>query len=749
MTLHLHQLKGCSPTPLASYLKALGILRLVSQQSDKDARGWWQDEHFCLLTKLTRNELEIFFLQKYEPSPVLAPWNGGSGFFRTWDSKNGRLRNSKNANALENLIASENPRFKRVRLAVDEVRNVLPRYCQFTDVSLLSNKERNKLLILPVGDGPIFPVIQKNDSGKLKVQQALLRISRRSPFYASALVEVQDKIKYPWLWGSGGNDGNIDYSGRFFENVNLVLMPTDCEVNAQLWNCALFESHSRGYLTGAAGKVGQFLPAGAGGANITSGTGTQNDTQLNPWDFVLAMEGALLFSACATRRLDPSEIVRASAPFAVRSHTSGYASSGAENAQRGEQWMPLWSQPATLSDVSALFSEARIQLDRHTANRPIDVARAISRLGVARGIDSFTRYGYLERNGQSTLAVPLGRIKVRQHPRAHLIDDLAPWLDRLQRQARDKNAPSRLIQKEKSLSDAVFGALTHDESADRWQAILRAAIAVESIQASGTAIDAGPIPALHPEWVQAVYDGTAETRLALSLGSAAGFYSRHGHPFDPIRHHWLPLEPGSQRFKISDKRLSSDPRVVMLGRDPLSDCAAIVERRLIEAAAKGQRQLPLVPAEGCGARLSDIAAFLSGALDVGRLLDLARAFMAIRWSVWSREHYPKMGFLSETPEESWLALRLACLPWPLASDKQIPAEAGIVRRLIAGDASGAASTALARLRSAGIRPPIQAATTDSRTARLWAAALVFPIDRSSAWCAAAILDPSMKGFMHA
>ena len=81
--------------------------------------------------------------------------------------------------------------------------------------------------------------------------------------------------------------------------------------------------------------------------------------------------------------------------------------------------MPLWARPATLTDVVALFGEARVQLDRQTANRPVDVARAISRLGVARGIDAFTRYGYLERNGQSTLAVPLGRVHVRQHPHAH------------------------------------------------------------------------------------------------------------------------------------------------------------------------------------------------------------------------------------------------------------------------------------------------------------------------------------------
>ena len=159
----------------------------------------------------------------------------------------------------------------------------------------------------------------------------------------------------------------------------------------------------------------------------------------------------------------------------------------------------------------------RVQLNRQTAHRPIDVARAISRLGVARGIEAFTRYGYLERNGQSTLAVPLGRINVRHNPDAQLVDDLASWLDQLQRRARDKHAPARLVQAEKRLADTVFAALTHDTSSDRWQAVLRAASAIEAIQSRGTAIEAGPIPPLRPEWISAVGDGP-EVRLALALG---------------------------------------------------------------------------------------------------------------------------------------------------------------------------------------------------------------------------------------
>lgn len=749
MTRHLHHLQGCAPAPLAHYLKALGTLRIVGEQADPEARGWWQDEHFCLWTKLSRADLETFFLERYAPTPLLSPWNAGSGFYRTWDAKRKTLRNSKNAAALEELLDYGDHRILPIRHAVEDVRSVLPRFCRRVNVSSMSDKERSKILILPEGSGPVFPVISKDDSGKLQVQRVLMRFARSSPFYRSALIDNHEEIKCAWLWGSGGNDGNIDYTGRFFENLLMVLRPKDIQVNAQLLANALFSTDSQGFQTKAAGKVGQFFPIAAGGANVTTGTGSQQDTHLNPWDYVLMLEGAVLITSCATRKLDEKTMSRSSSPFAISSHATGHASPGTEDAQRGEQWMPIWSQPARLKEVASLFGEARIQLGRQTANRPVDVARAISRLGVARGIESFTRYGYLERNGQSTLAVSLGRISVRQQPHAHLVDDLGPWLDLLQRAARGKNPPARLIHAERRLADAVFNALTHDDTPERWQAILRAAVGVESLQAIGTAIKDGPMPRLRPEWVSALNDGSVEFRLALSLGSAAAGYSKSGRAIDPVRHHWLPLEPGQWKFKTSDKRLMLDPRVVMHGRDMLIDCAALVQRRLIEAEQKGQRRLPLVAAKGCSAQLSDLAAFLSGTLDLPKLHDLSRACMAIDWNRWRPDLAPCRAGNESQSDEVWLMLRLACLPWKLSSNLNIPAETGLIRRLLSGDASGAIEIARRRLRSAGIRPPLQAGIADSQTAHLWAAALAFPIDHGSAWRAVTTLDPAMKGSPHA
>ncbi len=46
------------------------------------------DECFHLRTTLGRDALLRFFLHDYAPSPIIAPWNGGSGFYSK-DNKDG------------------------------------------------------------------------------------------------------------------------------------------------------------------------------------------------------------------------------------------------------------------------------------------------------------------------------------------------------------------------------------------------------------------------------------------------------------------------------------------------------------------------------------------------------------------------------------------------------------------------------------------------------------------------------------
>ncbi len=332
--------------------------------------------------------------------------------------------------------------------------------------------------------------------------------------------------------------------------------------------------------------------------------------------------------------------------------------------------------------------------------------------------------------------MPIGRVRVKERGGARLLDDLSSWGLAIRRQARDGNAVARLVQGERRLADAIFAVLVHDETPAHWQSVLLAAADIESIQSGGAGFKAGPIPPLSAGWLDAANDGTPEWRLACALASAASGY-RWGRPHDPVRHHWLPLKRGGRHYEVRDKRLAKDTRVVASGRDAEGDLIALVSRRLVEASANGERRLPLVAARGFGAAPSDLAQLVAGRVNLTRTLTLARALMAVRWDGVAGGESTRSDLW---PEESWMALRLACLPWALYSNRDIPVDDSIFGRLAADDAAAATETALRRLRASGLRPSLYAACAEPDTARRWAAAVAFPIERHVAQAMARRLD---------
>ncbi len=725
MTVYLHHLRGCAPAPLAHYLKALGILRLVAQQKDPEVRGFWKDEHFCLVTSLDRDALEKFFREEYAPTAILSPWNKGSGFFAT---------NDPGLTPIERSTAS---RFAPYRRGITAARSQLDALAR-ADAEVRRLKETTK-------EKGLTPTqrkaLREDPSYKAKLAAAEREFKRLkadlfAPFArtwrgeqrawmdAAMVLDDEGEPTWPSLLGTGGNDGRLDFTnnlmqhlGRLFELDSSTGAPRSDA--AALLSGVLWSTGTRGVLESS---VGQYLPGGAGGANAS--TGPVGGAHVNPWDFVLMLEGAVCFRSQATRKLDVRAQGRAAVPFALYTQAIGHGTRGREKADRGEQWVPLWENPSSLDDVLALLGEGRAQLNRSNAQRPLEFARAIAKLGVARGLVGFQRYGYLERNGQSNIAVPLGRLAAAPRVQATLIDDLAPWLDRLQRLARDDNAGARLAMVESTLSDAVFDCLAFGGEPRRWQSVLLSAAHVESVQASGTGFEAGPIPRLSPGWLQAADDGSPEWRLAIALGSAAAEYRPNGAGLDPLRANVLPLKDRF-RYEVSDKRLMNDPRVVANGRNALADLAAVVERRLVDAARGGQRHLPLVTLAGHGAQLDDLAALLDGEVDVERTLWLARALMALDWArVRAR---PERVRGSRSIDEAWIALRLSGNPFKVAG-RQVPLDIAAVRRLLAGDVADGMSLVLRRLQTAGFRPPLFAATADPATGLRWVAALAFPID---------------------
>jgi len=748
-------LTGCAPQPLGHYLKALGVLRIVGEQADRTARGWWDGERFRLATAMDRDELVDFFLTRFEPTPFVAPWLRGSGFFQA---------NDRGVTPLERSVA---PRLQAFRDGIAAARAMLPELTTADqEVRRIKDETKDKTI-----SKASRTALRESDEYKKRLAAAehrfkelkdgliptirsLWRGPHRDWIDAALVLDDANAPRYPALLGSGGNDGRLDFTNNFMQRLgdlfDLGSSQAVPRANASSWLvAALWGAPSPGYARDVA--IGQFIPGAAGGANSTNGP--SGDSLLNPFDYVLMMEGCVVMRASATRRLDANASQRAAAPFVVPAFAAGYASAArSDESARGEQWMPLWSQPMLIAEVKHLFAEGRAQLGRSSASRPLDFACAATRMGVARGIASFQRFGYIERNGQSNLAVPLGRFQVRDRASENdaCLDDVAAWTARIHREASGADAPARLATAARRVGDACFEATRRPDSPLTWQELLRAMVGVEAVMRTGTGFRAGPIPLLSAGWLLAADDGSSEFRLALSfaLQVSAGNNSR-AEQVDGVRRHWLPLVAARvPRFAVSGDtqhpRLDMRPEVVLDGRDGIGDAIALVTRRLFEASQKGQRAFPLVPAPGAATSPADVMDWISGEVDANRTLELGRALMAIDRRAMSRARDANARPTRSTVaiDDGWACIRLACLPWPIGTQTEAVCEPAILRRLAAGDASGALDLAVRRLRAAGLTPPVRSTAAAYRDARRWAASLAFPISQPGAELLLRALDLS-------
>jgi len=683
-TLHLY---GCTPTPLAHYLKALAVLRLVAEQRDATATGRWEGEHFVLESSLDEAGLLAFFLDEYRPTPIVAPWNGGSGFFP-----------KDNCKALEALSAGESARFDEYREALDLGRAVVAG-ADLTE----SPKGDDKLALLA--------------RVRAEATESLLA------WLDAAVLLTSGDVRYPPLLGTGGNDGRLDFTNNFMQRVTEIFDVKSgiASTASRDWLADALLSQARpGLLTRA---VGQFSPGAAGGPN--AGSGFEGNAQVNPWDFVLMLEGALLFAAAATRKLQQNDYGSLSYPFTVRPSSAGSGGSAHsdEAAARGEIWMPLWQRPVGLAELASLLAEGRANLGRRAARDGFEFARALAELGVDRGIDAFQRYGFVMRSGKAYLATPMGRVAVRRNPDAELIHDLerGGFLDNLRRFVRSKEAPGQIRSLTRQLENALF-QLTRGSSPALLQRILGLLGDIQSTAGKSPKTREAlrsPLPRLAERWVHAADDGGHEFRIALAL---AGL---HGGDM-PMRAHFAPLATGAKW-----DHWHAESRLAVWGEGELcAQLAQVLERRLLEAT---QRELGDKPLQyRFAASAAEIAAFLDRRCDDGKIAALLKGLAL------ANIPHSLRGDGADDPASlpaAYAVLKPLFVPneWlrrsgALAEDARLPLPGQLIARLTSGRAAEAVDIAWRRLSIAGIprarHPAAAPAVFDSDGLRLLAALMI-------------------------
>ena len=657
--MHEHLLGGCTPTPLAHYLKALGILRLVAEQKDPGAVGRWQGDQFVLRTTLTPEDLEKFFLEEYRPTPIVAPWNGGSGFYPK-DNKTG----------IGPIATATAKRFKLYKDVI-----TLARTCVGTREESPKNEEKSDFL------------------GHLRAQLPDSTLM----WFDAAVMLTTEKPDYPPLLGTGGNDGRLDFTNNFMQRVIELFDPVEgkAKPKSSAWLSAAVSGKATHGL--ASNAIGQFSPGNAGGPNATTGFGC--GSLINPWDFVLMLEGALLFAGSATRRLESYDPSSLSYPFTVRATGSGAGAGNIadEAPSRAEMWMPLWHRAINTQELRALLSEGRVSVGRRAAKDGLDFARAVSSYGIDRGITSFQRFSFLMRSGKAYLATPLARVKVIRNPQVDLVThlDRSQWLDRLRRFGRDKNAPGRIHQLVRRLEDSIF-ALTQGGDRPALQNILGLIGKIQqACAASGKSREAvAPVPILGPKWAMAADDNSHEFRLACALAGLA-----------EMRNYLLPLK--ANKGKIEWDVGSS--QAVWGGGKFVTNLLRVLDRRLLDAQSNDKDSV-----HWAGYPAADIAAvmaLLSGETDEGRIADLLAGLVNVKLP----QNLPRRDIKSNLPPAAFALMkplftpdtilqRLGLLP----PDGHLPLPREIVTLLKAGNreqADRAIAIAWRRLRIAGLKVP--------------------------------------------
>lgn len=587
-------LPGCTPEPLMSYLKALGVFRLVAEQAAPSARLSWANGAAVLHTTLDRDSLTRFFLEEYKPTPIVGPWGARSGFYPGSSESTAR-------EALTDIetAAEATPRLRPYADMIRSVRRVLARL-GFTEKA----KDEDKLL--------------------------LLRECRNSladeliPWLDTAFVVTDDGRKFPPLLGTGGNEGSGSYVSTFAQAVVRLIVRGDERAGL---SSALFGTFGC-ELGGLA--VGHFDPGALGGPNGTQGVSGGGGT--NPWDYLLGIEGSLTFAGAASRRYGADTPGKAAFPFCVEPVAVGYASeSDAEAGEktRAELWLPLWDTPTELAEVNRLFAEGRAQLGRRQARNAVEFALALSSLGVSRGLSGFVRYAFVMRYGLSYFAAPLGRVSVVFRPSARLLNDppLADWSDRLRRACNDKErTPARYQTALRHIDRAVFAFANRSEKGNdtpHLLNVLRAVGRAERTLANGLRFaqeqSIKPLVGLSGQWLTQADDESPEFGLAAALASV-----RADDDVPPIRAYLEPVEvtkfvnwsPGSSSAVWSNQPLAAN-------------LAAVFRRRQMEAFREGVVGVPLK--SNRPARLDDVLAFLRGDTDDDKLADLLWGLIAVNW----------------------------------------------------------------------------------------------------------------------
>lgn len=726
-------LNGCAPVPLAHYLKALGILRLVSESEhgDATATAHWAGNQFVLTSRFDSEReplLVEFFLRNYRPTPIVVPWSGGD-FFAVNREKPAKSfdKTPTSARVIEAIMSTDAAR-------LDDYRSALRVTFSAMDKAGVTKKKD----------------IEGSGSPQRRLKAEMLNSLRNSLpdgalawMDAAAVIEPDAVAFNALLGGGGGSDGNSHFSDNFMQCLWMALPEFDAQRQKPIkaiGKDVVFDS--RAALTeslygtqGTGTKIPDLSPVlfdstRVGGPNQTNGFEAKAGS--NPWDFVLMLEGSVLFAGAIGRKLDDQREPSARFPFLFQASPVGLGSSFLGESAGRELWLPLWSRAASVAEIRSLLAEGRVEKHGHMAKRGTDAFVAAAQLGFDRGITSFQRTGFFKgRIGGDNYftAIGQGRITPRRNQKVDLLRDADDWIAKLTSASTSDKCPasvaSAAVALERRIADLAVAA--QNTSSSQLLAVLAALgtterALVQSFKWTTKTAYLRPLHGLNERWLYDAHDGSAEFRLAQSVAGMSAWLGKNALWF---RQHLEPLSitANKERSWVSwDDTPGND--VAWHDGDLTDALNAILARRVIRVGQSGAKGWPDEAKRF--ARLDDITDFIEGRTNDDLLADLIWGLSLLDW----QKVKPLSPDFRDAPEaipSSFYAMLRLCFRPANGNQEAIPLVPAILHRAMNKDGKSASELAARRLRASGKAPLVKDLPVGGDTARRTAAAMLFPI----------------------
>ncbi|MEP9417649.1 type I-U CRISPR-associated protein Csx17 [Gordonia sp. VNQ95] len=617
-----HRFVAARGRNLQRSLAALGLVRVLAEQRDPDLRSRIDGDDLVIDT--TVDDIARWLVDDYRPRPVLSPWNGGSGF--------GEKDKNQRAN-LDALIAfPDQDRVAALREAVSIVDTLLER-------AAIDTWDKRDMV---------------REIGNTCPDEML-------PWLRSAVVVLaSDDLAFPPLLGSGGNDGRLEFSSNYHQRL-LDVLPTDARAERRSlgWAEDALAGTSREQLVKA--SVGQFDPGTAGTPNSSAYGAAPG--MVNPWLFVLMVEGATLFEAAPARRISSqSSMDKGTAmTFMTRGASAGFSSGSDGEDIRGEVWLPWWNRWLRWPAVRRIFVEGRATWRGKTATRSGEMYLAVGTRGVSAAVSEFDRFSIAKRNGLAFSAIRADAVAVADDHLLRVVALVEDWPQRLTGRTGLPGTVTDELRRFDSARVELARTRNSAEQVDKLRTLLRSLTRLEMAVGRSRTVKEFVWPRATKRgsgWemlrilndAQLLADMVDDPEFRVALGLASLRLRWRGGRWVGVRDLLLPVAvvPDAARPAWTD---GSD--IAGYGVRPLSSVMTDVLSRLaIEASAADDGD------DGMGSSVSGVAMPISALVPLahlhwfadGHLSDdaIARWFDALLALDWSGEHF---GFDSSRSEE--------------------------------------------------------------------------------------------------